>query len=184
MGRDVALSASDLPGVPCSTRCTSDRWTCRCGMPPCAQPRSPATWSCVPSTSSRSSRSWPPVRRATRQQLRSCAPRNPDRIATVAAELRKMGAAIDELPDGMIVHGPTWPGAPGVLVEVPGRRLAMALAVVGSWPRARRDRQEGGGDRRLIPGCRDDGGAGQQHRVGRCEPLRCRFRPDRDKQPG
>jgi 3-phosphoshikimate 1-carboxyvinyltransferase len=53
-----------------------------------------------------------------------------DRIATVAAELRKMGADIDELPDGMIVTGPT--RLRGATVECHrDHRLAMALAVAG-----------------------------------------------------
>lgn len=53
-----------------------------------------------------------------------------DRIATVAAELRKMGAAIDELPDGMIVHGPTRLQGATVACHR-DHRLAMALAVAG-----------------------------------------------------
>lgn len=53
-----------------------------------------------------------------------------DRIATVAAELRKMGAAIDELPDGMIVHGPTRLRGATVACHR-DHRLAMALAVAG-----------------------------------------------------
>lgn len=53
-----------------------------------------------------------------------------DRIASVAAELRKMGAAIEELADGMIVHGPT--RLTGATVECHrDHRLAMALAVAG-----------------------------------------------------
>ena len=51
-----------------------------------------------------------------------------DRIATTSAELRKMGARIEELPDGMIIHG----GQPlkGAAVESHGdHRLAMSLAV-------------------------------------------------------
>lgn len=53
-----------------------------------------------------------------------------DRIATVTAELRKMGADITELPDGMIVRGPT--RLLGAVVECyRDHRLAMALAVAG-----------------------------------------------------
>jgi 3-phosphoshikimate 1-carboxyvinyltransferase len=53
-----------------------------------------------------------------------------DRIATVAGELRKMGARIDELPDGMVIHGPT--RLKGADVECHrDHRLAMALAVAG-----------------------------------------------------
>jgi 3-phosphoshikimate 1-carboxyvinyltransferase len=54
-----------------------------------------------------------------------------DRIATVAAELRKMGASIEERPDGMVVQGPT--KLRGAEVECHrDHRLAMALAVAGS----------------------------------------------------
>lgn len=53
-----------------------------------------------------------------------------DRIATVAAELRKMGADIEEHPDGMTVRGPT--KLRGATVECHrDHRLAMALAVAG-----------------------------------------------------
>jgi 3-phosphoshikimate 1-carboxyvinyltransferase len=53
-----------------------------------------------------------------------------DRIATVTCELRKMGAQIDELPDGMVIHGPT--RLKGAVVECHrDHRLAMALAVAG-----------------------------------------------------
>jgi 3-phosphoshikimate 1-carboxyvinyltransferase len=53
-----------------------------------------------------------------------------DRIATVATELRKMGASIEERPDGMVVHGPA--KLRGAKVESHrDHRLAMALAVAG-----------------------------------------------------
>jgi 3-phosphoshikimate 1-carboxyvinyltransferase len=53
-----------------------------------------------------------------------------DRIATVATELRKMGADIEERPDGMVVRGPT--RLHGAIVECHrDHRLAMALAVAG-----------------------------------------------------
>ena len=53
-----------------------------------------------------------------------------DRIASVAAELRKMGAHIEERPDGMLIHGPT--RLHGAAVECHrDHRLAMALAVAG-----------------------------------------------------
>ena len=53
-----------------------------------------------------------------------------DRIATTVTELRKLGAAIDELPDGFIVHGPT--RLYGAHVTSHGdHRLAMALTVAG-----------------------------------------------------
>jgi 3-phosphoshikimate 1-carboxyvinyltransferase len=53
-----------------------------------------------------------------------------DRIATMTYELRKMGAQIDELPDGMVIRGPT--RLRGAVVECHrDHRLAMALAVAG-----------------------------------------------------
>lgn len=53
-----------------------------------------------------------------------------DRIATTVAELRKMGAQIEETPDGFIVQGPT--RLHGARVHSHGdHRLAMALAVAG-----------------------------------------------------
>lgn len=53
-----------------------------------------------------------------------------DRIATTAAELRKLGASIDETPDGFVVRGPT--ALRGADVDSHGdHRLAMALTVAG-----------------------------------------------------
>ena len=53
-----------------------------------------------------------------------------DRIASVAIELRKMGAHVEERPDGMLIHGPT--RLHGAVVECHrDHRLAMALAVAG-----------------------------------------------------
>ena len=53
-----------------------------------------------------------------------------DRIASVATELRKMGAQVEERPDGMLIHGPT--RLRGAVVECHrDHRLAMALAVAG-----------------------------------------------------
>jgi 3-phosphoshikimate 1-carboxyvinyltransferase len=53
-----------------------------------------------------------------------------DRIAAAAAELRKMGAAIEEREDGFVVKGPTL--LRGASVDSRGdHRLAMALAVAG-----------------------------------------------------
>lgn len=53
-----------------------------------------------------------------------------DRIAVTAEELRKLGAEIEPLPDGLVVHGPTrLKGSP---VHSHGdHRLAMALAIAG-----------------------------------------------------
>ena len=53
-----------------------------------------------------------------------------DRIATTVAELRKLGADIEELPDGFIVRGPT--RLQGAHVWSHGdHRLAMALTIAG-----------------------------------------------------
>lgn len=53
-----------------------------------------------------------------------------DRIAALATELRKMGAHIEEYPDGFAVQGPT--RLTGTRVHSHGdHRLAMALAVAG-----------------------------------------------------
>jgi 3-phosphoshikimate 1-carboxyvinyltransferase len=53
-----------------------------------------------------------------------------DRIATTAAELHKLGAQVEALPDGFIVEGPT--PLRGALVSSHGdHRLAMALVVAG-----------------------------------------------------
>lgn len=53
-----------------------------------------------------------------------------DRVAMTAMELRKMGAEIEELPDGMVIHGKGV--LRGAVVDSHGdHRLAMALAVAG-----------------------------------------------------
>ncbi len=53
-----------------------------------------------------------------------------DRIAALVSELRKMGAAIEEHPDGFVVSGPT--ELQGAAVDSHGdHRLAMALTVAG-----------------------------------------------------
>lgn len=53
-----------------------------------------------------------------------------DRIMTVVAELRKLGADIEPTPDGFIVNGPT--RLQGAVVSSRGdHRLGMALAVAG-----------------------------------------------------
>jgi 3-phosphoshikimate 1-carboxyvinyltransferase len=53
-----------------------------------------------------------------------------DRIATTVANLRRMGAAIEELPDGFSVHGPC--RLKGAVVPSHGdHRAAMAAAVAG-----------------------------------------------------
>ena len=53
-----------------------------------------------------------------------------DRVATVVAELRTLGARIEPLPDGFVVEGPT--PLHGTAVDSHGdHRLAMALVVAG-----------------------------------------------------
>ena len=53
-----------------------------------------------------------------------------DRIAMLAAELRKLGASVEEKPDGMILSGPA--RLHGAEVESYGdHRMGMALAVAG-----------------------------------------------------
>jgi len=53
-----------------------------------------------------------------------------DRIATISSELRKMGAKIQELDDGMIIEGPT--KLKGAKVKSYGdHRIAMSLAIAG-----------------------------------------------------
>ncbi len=53
-----------------------------------------------------------------------------DRIGTLTGELRKLGARIEERPDGFVVEGPT--RLRGAVVDSHGdHRLAMSLAVAG-----------------------------------------------------
>lgn len=53
-----------------------------------------------------------------------------DRIAATVAELHKLGASIESLPDGFVIRGPT--PLKGAKVESHGdHRLAMTLAVAG-----------------------------------------------------
>ena len=53
-----------------------------------------------------------------------------DRIVTTATELSRLGAEIEELPDGMVVHGV--PALKGSSCDSHGdHRLAMALAIAG-----------------------------------------------------
>jgi 3-phosphoshikimate 1-carboxyvinyltransferase len=53
-----------------------------------------------------------------------------DRIATMTTELRKLGAEVEERPDGMIIHGPT--KLKGATCHSHGdHRVAMALAIAG-----------------------------------------------------
>jgi len=52
-----------------------------------------------------------------------------DRIAAVVTEARKLGARVDELPDGMIIHPAPLHGA--VIETYDDHRVAMSFAVVG-----------------------------------------------------
>lgn len=53
-----------------------------------------------------------------------------DRIAAILTELRKMGAKIEEMEDGMIIYGPT--KLKGANVQSYGdHRIAMSLAIAG-----------------------------------------------------
>jgi len=59
-----------------------------------------------------------------------------DRIAFTARELNRMGAAVEELADGFVVHGPT--ELNGAQVDSRGdHRLALALAVAALVARGR-----------------------------------------------
>ena len=53
-----------------------------------------------------------------------------NRIATVASELRKLGASVEETPDGLIIDGPT--PLRGALLDSHGdHRIGMAMAIAG-----------------------------------------------------
>lgn len=53
-----------------------------------------------------------------------------DRIATLAAELRKLGAQVEERPDGMVIQGPT-PLWASDCDSHGDHRIAMSLAIAG-----------------------------------------------------
>ena len=53
-----------------------------------------------------------------------------DRIAAVAAELRKFGATVEEKPDGLVIFPPTTP-QPARIQTYDDHRMAMAFALVG-----------------------------------------------------
>ena len=54
-----------------------------------------------------------------------------NRIKTVVTELSKMGVEIEELPDGMIINGPTKLKGGMVLNSYGDHRIAMSLAIAG-----------------------------------------------------
>ena len=53
-----------------------------------------------------------------------------DRLAQVARYLQAMGANVEELPDGLIIRGPT-PLHPTTVDAARDHRIAMAFAVAG-----------------------------------------------------
>jgi 3-phosphoshikimate 1-carboxyvinyltransferase len=53
-----------------------------------------------------------------------------DRIATVASELRKLDATVEERADGLVVH-PGWSDAPATIDTHNDHRIAMAFAIAG-----------------------------------------------------
>lgn len=53
-----------------------------------------------------------------------------DRIATTAMELRKLGASVEELPDGLIIQ-PGWSDEPATIATHNDHRIAMSFAVAG-----------------------------------------------------
>jgi 3-phosphoshikimate 1-carboxyvinyltransferase len=53
-----------------------------------------------------------------------------DRLATVAAELRSLGATVDERADSLLIQ-PGWSEAPAVIETHNDHRIAMAFAVAG-----------------------------------------------------
>lgn len=53
-----------------------------------------------------------------------------DRIATVTSELRRLGATVEERPDGMLIQ-PGWSDEPAVIETHNDHRIAMAFAVTG-----------------------------------------------------
>jgi len=54
-----------------------------------------------------------------------------DRITTTVTELKKLGAQIDELEDGFIIHGKTCLTGGCVVESYQDHRLAMSLYVAG-----------------------------------------------------
>ena len=53
-----------------------------------------------------------------------------DRIATVAGELRRLGATVEERDDSLLVQ-PGWSGTPATIETHNDHRIAMAFAVAG-----------------------------------------------------
>jgi 3-phosphoshikimate 1-carboxyvinyltransferase len=53
-----------------------------------------------------------------------------DRLATVTAELRRLGATVEERPDSLLIH-PGWNDAAAVVETHNDHRIAMAFAIAG-----------------------------------------------------
>lgn len=53
-----------------------------------------------------------------------------DRLATVTSELRRLGAAVDERPDSLLIQ-PGWSDEPAVIETHEDHRIAMAFAIAG-----------------------------------------------------
>ncbi len=85
-----------------------------------------------------------------------------DRIATLTRELRKLGAAIEERPDGFIIEGGR--GLTGARATGGGdHRLTMALAVAGLLAQGETAVEDGGSVAVSYPGFWDD-----LQRIGGC----------------
>lgn len=56
-----------------------------------------------------------------------------DRIATMAANLRLMGAEVEELPDGMRIQGPVAIKPSGTIRSYGDHRIAMAMAILAGF---------------------------------------------------
>jgi 3-phosphoshikimate 1-carboxyvinyltransferase len=55
-----------------------------------------------------------------------------DRIAALATELRKLGARVDELPDGLVIDPPAPDGLrPARIATYDDHRMAMSFALAG-----------------------------------------------------
>src|SRR5262249_14413975 len=54
-----------------------------------------------------------------------------DRIAAVATELRKLGATVEEKPDGLVIFPPQVLTTPARIATYQDHRIAMAFALVG-----------------------------------------------------
>jgi len=76
-----------------------------------------------------------------------------DRIATMAAELRKMGAAVTETPDGLVITGSGGRPLRGAICASHGdHRVAMSMAVAGLVAEGQTTIQETGCVETSFPG--------------------------------